>query len=118
MTCVLKGLKLRVAAAIISAILFYGVITFIVSTPTQTLAAKELQKMPAPRITVTPRTTITKTVTAKAPIPKPRAEVGAEAYGGLVERGPESGYKVLVQNLLISAAIALAIMAIFRVRMR
>jgi len=118
MTCVLKGLKLRVAAAIISAILFYGVITFIVSTPTQTLAAKELQKMPGPRITVTPRTTTTKTVTAKAPIPKPRAEVGAEAYGRLAEKEPASGYKVLVQNLLISAAIALVIMAIFKVTMR
>ena len=116
MTCVLKGLKLRVAAAIISGILFYGVITFIVSTPTQTLAAKELQKMTGPRTTVTPRTT--KTVTAKAPIPKPRVEVGAEAYGRLVEKEPAFGYKVLVQNLLISAAIALAIMAIFKVTMR
>jgi len=118
MTCVLKGLKLRVAAAIISAILFYGVITFIASTPTQTLAAKELQEIPGPRITVTPRTTTTKTVTAKAPIPKPRLEVGAEAYERLVEKGPASGYKVLVQNLLISVAIALAIMAVFKVRMR
>jgi len=115
---VLKGLKLRVVAAIVSAILFYGAITFIVSTPTQTLASKELRGVPVPRITVTPSTTVTETVAAKIPVPKPHAEVGAETYEWLVKREPVSEYKTLVQNLLISTAIALTIMAIFKARMR
>jgi len=107
---VFKGLKLRVAAAIISAIILYGALTFIISIPTQTLAAKESQRALAPRTTVNK--------TAKMPIPKPSAEVGAEAYEGFVEKEPVSEYRVLVQNLLISAVIALTVMAIFRMRMR
>ena len=111
MIYVLKGLKLRVIAAIISAILFYGVLTFMVSAPAQTLAAEGLRKMPAPR------TMVTKTVTAKATIPEPYVEA-PKAYEGLVEKKPVSEYRVFIQNLLISAAIALTIMAIFKMRMR
>jgi len=111
MIYVLKGLKLRVIAAIISAILFYGVLTLIVSAPAQTLAAEGLRKMPAPR------TMVTKTVTAKATIPEPYVEA-PKAYEGLVEKKPVSEYRVFIQNLLISAAIALATMAIFKLRMR
>ncbi len=109
---VLRGLKLRVIVAIISAILFYGALTFIMSIPTQTLAAKGLERAQAPRIMVN------KTVTAKMSMPKPSTEVGAEAYEGLVEKEPMSEYEVFIQNLLISAAIALTIMAIFKMRMR
>ncbi len=112
MIYVLKGLRLRVIVAIISAILFYGALTFIMSIPTQTLAAKGLERAQAPRIMVN------KTVTAKMSMPKPSAEVGAEAYEGLVEKKPMSEYEVFIQNLLISAAIALTIMAIFKMRMR
>jgi len=111
MVCVLKGLKLRVVVAIISAMLFYGVLTFMASTPAQTLAAKGLRRMPAPR------TMVTKTVTAKTTIPEPYVEA-PKAYEGLVEKKPVSEYRVFIQNLLISAAIALTIMAIFKVRMR
>ena len=111
MIYVLKGLKLRVIAAIISAILFYGVLTLIVSAPAQTLAAEGLRKMPAPR------TMVTKTVTAKATIPEPYVEA-PKAYEGLVEKKPVSEYRVFIQNLLISAAIALATVAIFKLRMR
>ena len=109
---VLKGLKLRVVVAIISAILFYGALTFIMSIPTQTLAAKGLERALAPR------TRVNMTVTAKMPIPKPPAEVGAEAYEKLIEKEPVSEYRIFIQNLLISAAIALTIMAIFKMRMR
>ena len=112
MIYVLKGLRLRVIVAIISAILFYGALTFIMSIPTQTLAAKGLERAQAPRIMVN------KTVTAKMSMPKPSAEVGAEAYEGLVEKKPMSEYGVFIQNLLISAAIALTIMAIFKMRTR
>ena len=112
MIYVFKGLKLRVAAAIISAIILYGALTFIISIPTQTLAAKESQRALAPR------TTVNKTAAVKMSIPKPSAEVGAEAYEGFVEKEPVSEYRVLVQNLLISAVIALTVMAIFRMRMR
>ena len=108
---VFKGLKLRVAAAIISAIILYGALTFIISIPTQTLAAKESQRALAPR------TTVNKTA-VKMPIPKPSAEVGAEAYEGLVEKEPVSEYRVLVQNLLITAVIDLTVMAIFRMGRR
>jgi len=109
---VLRGLKLRVAMAIISAILFYGVLTFIASTPSQILAAEGLQRIPAFR------TTITKTATATTPIPKLHAEVGAETYKGLVERKTASECNTLVQNILISVAIAFATMAVFKLRMR
>ena len=113
---VLRGLKLKVAMAIISAILFYGALTFIASTPSQILAAEGLQRIPALR------TTVTKTATATTPIPKLHAEVSetisAEAYERLVEREPASEYKAFVQNLLISVAIAFATMAVFRLRMR
>jgi len=112
MICVLKGLKLRVIVAIVSAMLFYGALTFIISIPTQTLAAKELERALAPRMMVN------KTATAKMTMPKPSAEVGAEAYEKLIERKPMSEYRIFIQNLLISAAIALAIMAIFKMRMR
>jgi len=111
MICVLKGLRLRVIAAIISAILFYSALTFMASTPAQTLAAEGLRRMPAPRKMVT------KTVTAKTTIAKPYVEV-PKAYEGLVEEKPVSEYRVFIQNLLISAAIALTIMAIFKLRMR
>jgi len=111
MICVLKGLRLRVIVAIISAILFYGALTFMASTPAQTLAAEGLRRMPAPR------TMVTKTITAKTTISKPYAEV-PKAYEGLVEEKPVSEYRVFIQNLLISAAIALMIMAIFKLRMR
>ena len=109
---VLRGLKLRVAVAIISAILFYGALTFIASTPSQILAAEGLQRMPALR------TTVTKTATATTPIPKLHAEVGAETYKGLVEGESASEYKTFLQNLLISVAIAFATMAVFKLRMR
>ena len=109
---VLRGLKLRVAVAIISAIIFYGALTFIASTPSQILAAEGLQKTPALRKTVT------KTATATTPIPKLHAEVSAETYKGLVERKPASEYNILVQNILISVAIAFATMAVFKLRMR
>jgi len=112
MICVLKGLKLRVIVAIISAILFYGALTFIISIPTQTLAAKGLERALAPRITVN------KTVTAKMSIPKPSVELGAEAYEKPIEKKPMSEYRIFIQNLLISAAIALTITAIFKLRMR
>ena len=111
MICVLKGLRLRVIVAIISAMLFYGVLTFMASTPAQTLAAEGLRRMPAPR------KMITKTVTAKTTIPEPYAEA-PKAYEGLVEKKPVSEYRVFIQNILISAAIALVIMAIFKLRMR
>jgi len=111
MICVLKGLRLRVIVAIISAILFYGALTFMASTPAQTLAAEGLQRMPAPRKMVT------KTVTPKTTIPKSYVEV-PKAYEGLVEKKPVSEYGVFIQNLLISAAIALTVMAIFKLRMR
>ena len=113
MIYVLKGLRLRVIVAIISAILFYGALTFIMSIPTQTLAAKGLEER-----ALAPRIMVNKTVTAKMSMPKPSAEVGAEAYEGLVEKKPMSEYEVFIQNLLISAAIALTIMAIFKMRMR
>ena len=112
MICVLKGLKLRVIVAIVSAMLFYGALTFIISIPTQTLAAKGLERALAPR------TRVNMTVTAKMPIPKPPAEVGAEAYEKLIEKKPISEYRIFIQNLLISAAIALTVMAIFKMRMR
>ena len=110
MICVLKGLKLRVIVAIISAMLFYGALTFIMSIPTQTLAAKGLERALAPRMMVNK--------TAKMTMPKPSAEVGAEAYEKLIEKKPMSEYRILIQNLLISAAIAFTIMAIFKMRMR
>ena len=112
MICVLKGLKLRVIVAIVSAMLFYGALTFIMSIPTQTLAAKGLERALAPRMMVN------KTATAKMTMPKPSAEVGAEAYEKLIEKKPMSEYRIFIQNLLISAAIALMIMAIFKLRMR
>ena len=109
---VFKGLKLRVAAAIISAILLYGVLTFIISTPIQPLAVK-MRKAPTVLCT-----TVTKTVTAATTAPKSHAEIAAEAYKGFISREHVFEYKSLVQNLLISVTIALMVMAIFRMRMR
>jgi len=109
---VFKGLKLRVAAAIISAILLYGILTFVISAPIQPLAVKTLRKAPT-----VPCTTATKTVTATT-APKPHAEIGAETYKGFVDKEHVFEYETLVQNLLISVSIALMVMAIFRMRMR
>ena len=110
---VFKGLKLRVAAAIISAILLYGILTFVISAPIQPLAVKTLRKAPTVLCT-----TATKTVTATTTTPEPHAEIGAETYKGFVDKEHVLEYETLVQNLLISVSIALMVMAIFRMRMR
>jgi len=106
---VFKGLKLRIAAAIILAILFYGILTAIASTQTLTIAVKEARKAP---------TTLTLYTTATLTKAKPQAEAAVKAHEGLIDKEHISEYKTFIQNLLISIAIASATMAIFRMRMR